>query len=56
MGRDIGFLPGTLEEKMMPWIAPIQDNLEFLMGDNKESLRELHDLGTIEVEALTFIR
>jgi PhoH-like ATPase len=26
------------------------------MGDNKESLRELHDLGTIEVEALTFIR
>jgi PhoH-like ATPase len=56
MGRDIGFLPGTLEEKMMPWIAPIQDNLEFLMGDNKESLRELQELGTIEVEALTFIR
>jgi PhoH-like ATPase len=56
MGRDIGFLPGTLEEKMMPWIAPIQDNLKFLMGDNKESLRELQELGTIEVEALTFIR
>ena len=30
MGRDIGFLPGTLEEKMMPWIAPIRDNLEHL--------------------------
>jgi len=56
MGRDIGFLPGTLEEKMQPWIAPIQDNLEFLMGDDKESLKLLQEQGTIEVEALTFIR
>jgi PhoH-like ATPase len=56
MGRDIGFLPGTLEEKMMPWIAPIQDNLEFLMGDKKETLKHLQETGTIEVEALTFIR
>ena len=56
MGRDIGFLPGTLEEKMLPWIAPIQDNLEFLMGDDKEHLMTLQELGTIEVEALTFIR
>jgi len=32
VGRDIGFLPGTLEEKMEPWIAPIRDNLEFLLG------------------------
>jgi PhoH-like ATPase len=56
MGRDIGFLPGTLEEKMMPWVAPIKDNLEFLMGDDKESLKLLQEQGTIEVEALTFIR
>ena len=56
MGRDIGFLPGTLEEKMLPWIAPIQDNLEFLMGDDKEHLKTLQELGTIEIEALTFIR
>ena len=33
LGKDIGFLPGTLEEKMSPWLMPIQDNLEFLMGD-----------------------
>jgi PhoH-like ATPase len=32
VGRDIGFLPGTLEEKMDPWIAPIKDNLNFLVG------------------------
>ena len=56
MGRDIGFLPGTLEEKMAPWVAPIQDNLEFLMGDDKEHLKMLQEKGTIEVEALTFIR
>ena len=31
--EDIGFLPGTLEEKMMPWIAPLRDNLEYLFGD-----------------------
>ena len=30
VGKDIGFLPGTLEEKMRPWLMPIQDNLEFL--------------------------
>ena len=32
VGRDIGFLPGTLEEKMEPWISPIRDNLEYLLG------------------------
>jgi len=34
LGKDIGFLPGTLEEKMQPWIAPIKDNLNFLMGNS----------------------
>ena len=32
VGRDIGFLPGTMEEKMEPWISPVRDNLEFLLG------------------------
>ena len=56
MGRDIGFLPGTMEEKMAPWIAPIQDNLRFLMGNDRETLDMYMDNGTIEVEALTYIR
>ncbi|NBP02926.1 MAG: PhoH family protein, partial [Proteobacteria bacterium] len=30
VGKDIGYLPGTLEEKMEPWIAPVKDNLDFL--------------------------
>jgi PhoH-like ATPase len=32
VGKEIGFLPGFLEEKMSPWIAPIKDNLNYLMG------------------------
>tara|TARA_R110002012_G_scaffold104232_2_gene244584 strand:- start:186 stop:1115 length:930 start_codon:yes stop_codon:yes gene_type:complete len=55
MGRDIGFLPGTLEEKMMPWIAPIRDNLEQLFGD-RGALDMQIEQGTIEIEAMTYIR
>ncbi len=56
LGKDIGFLPGTLEEKMMPWLAPIQDNLEFLMGNDKNALLDHMQRGVIEIEALTYIR
>jgi PhoH-like ATPase len=56
MGKDIGFLPGTMEEKMNPWLAPIQDNLQFLMGNDKATLKMYTDNGTIEIEALTYIR
>ena len=56
LGRDLGFLPGTIEEKMEPWLAPIQDNLQFLMGNNKTTLRDYIERGTIEIEALTYIR
>jgi len=56
MGKDIGFLPGTLEEKMMPWLAPIRDNLEFLMDGDKDTLDMYLERGLIEIEALTYIR
>jgi len=56
LGKDIGYLPGTMEEKMTPWLAPIQDNLRFLMGNDKETLRMYVSQGTIEIEALTYIR
>ena len=55
MGRDLGFLPGTMEEKMLPWLMPIQDNLKFLMGD-RTSLEMYIQNGKIEIEALTYIR
>jgi len=56
MGRDIGFLPGTMEEKMHPWLMPIQDNLQFLMGNDKTMLEQYTEKGLIEIEALTYIR
>jgi len=55
MGKDIGFLPGTMQDKMAPWLAPIQDNLKFLMGD-QTTLEMYMDKGVIEMEALTYIR
>ena len=55
LGKDIGFLPGTMQEKMLPWLMPIQDNLKFLMGD-KTSLEMYMEKGKIEIEALTYIR
>ena len=35
VGRDIGFMPGTLQEKMEPWVSPIRDNLEQLLGTKR---------------------
>ena len=55
MGKDIGFLPGTMEEKMGPWLMPIQDNLEFILG-NKAQIKSYFEKGQIEIEALTYIR
>ena len=56
MGRDIGFLPGTMEEKMLPWLKPIQDNIQFIMGNDKTMLQNMMESGSIELEALTYIR
>jgi len=56
VGKDIGFLPGTRDEKMLPWLAPIQDNLQFLFGNDKMTLDMHIDEGRIEVEAMTYIR
>lgn len=62
MGRDIGFLPGTVEEKLNPWMRPIFDNVEYLMGLSSADKRagrgadELIDMGMMEIEPLTYIR
>jgi len=56
VGKDIGFLPGTLEEKMLPWLKPIQDNLQFLLGNDKGMMQDYMDKGIIEVEAISYIR
>lgn len=62
LGRDIGYLPGDIEEKLNPWMQPIYDNLELLLGLNKSdkqdgrSYSELVDMGFVEIEPLTYIR
>jgi PhoH-like ATPase len=61
MGKDIGYLPGTLEEKLGPWMQPIADNVDFLLNSkankrNTKNYQTLVDLGLIELGALTYIR
>jgi PhoH-like ATPase len=62
LGRDVGYLPGTIEDKLNPWMQPIYDNVEYLMGLSKterksgRSYQELIDMGFVEIEPLTYIR
>ena len=56
LGKDIGFLPGTMHEKMMPWLMPIQDNMETILGEDNVYLAEYVERGKIQIEALTYIR
>ena len=56
LGKDIGYLPGTMEEKMRPWLMPIQDNIDFLLNGKKDHMSQFFDNGTIQIEALTYIR
>jgi PhoH-like ATPase len=65
MGKDIGYLPGTKDEKLMNWMQPIFDNLEFILdkghlqSDAEEvddKVQYLLDSHKLEMEALTYIR
>ncbi len=60
LGRDIGYLPGTKEEKLFNWMQPIYDNLEFLCdstgSEANETLKWVMESKKIEMEAVTYIR
>lgn len=62
LGKDIGYLPGELEEKLTPWMQPIFDNLELIFGMEKKekgrqrNYKELINQGILELEPLTYIR
>ena len=61
LGRDIGFLPGDVEQKLNPWMKPVFDNLELLLSTRDQRSSEarytyLLDQGIIQVEPLTYIR
>jgi PhoH-like ATPase len=62
LGKDIGYLPGDVEQKLNPWMQPIFDNVEYLLNLSRSDKKagrgyhELMDLGIIEIEPLTYIR
>jgi PhoH-like ATPase len=62
VGRDIGYLPGSKEEKLTSWMGAIYDNLEFLLdhpespGSSDQSVDELFESGQIVVEAVAYLR
>lgn len=55
VGKDIGFLPGTLNEKMAPWLAPIVDNFRNQFGD-LSYFDLMMEKGIIDVAPLSYIR
>lgn len=55
VGKDIGFLPGTLNEKMAPWLSPIVDNFRNQFGD-LSYFDMLMEKGTIDIAPLSYIR
>jgi PhoH-like ATPase len=62
LGKDIGYLPGTKEEKLYHWMQPLYDNLEFLCasssgeGNGNEAKTWIMNSNKLEVEAVTYIR
>lgn len=66
MGHDIGYLPGTIEEKLNPYMQPIFDNIDFLFGVSSvaktnrrgagKGTQELINQGLLNIEPLTYIR
>ena len=63
MGKDLGYLPGDINEKLGPWMQPIFDNIDYLFGNqgNKKgtltaSWEDLINQGLLHVEPLTYIR
>jgi len=62
VGKDLGYLPGSYEEKMSPWIQPIEDNLKYLLTSSSDkhgnvSIFDMYvDRGIIEVEAIAYMR
>lgn len=65
MGKDLGYLPGDINEKLTPWMQPLYDNFDFIFGtqDAKEKPghwrrghEELIEMGLLQIEPLTYIR
>jgi PhoH-like ATPase len=62
LGKDIGYLPGSKEEKLESWMQPIFDNLSFVLqvsrspGSKATKVDDLIDSNVISLEPLTYMR
>ncbi|USD64972.1 PhoH family protein [Vibrio sp. SCSIO 43136] len=59
IGESIGFLPGTEEEKMLPWLAAVTDTLEALHKNDhctEGSLKYICDKANIQFKSINFMR
>lgn len=59
IAEEIGFLPGTEEEKMAPWLAAFDDNLEILHGGDEScvgSISYVKEKANIQFKSLNFMR
>jgi len=58
MGKDLGYLPGEIKDKMTPWMQPIYDNLTLILDQSEANTtyKELFAQNMVEIEALTYIR
>lgn len=57
VGKDIGFLPGDLKEKMTPWMSPIMDNFRHAFKDKDLTYFEMMmEKGKIEIAPLSYMR
>ncbi len=44
LGKDLGCLPGDVQEKLKPWMQPIYDNLEFIINNSEEDKQDFNYL------------
>jgi PhoH-like ATPase len=65
MGRDLGYLPGDIAEKLNPWMQPLYDNFDLIFGTLdpagkpshwRRGYEELMERGILQIEPLTYIR
>ena len=65
MGKDLGYLPGDINEKLTPWMQPLYDNFDLIFGNQdsasqpghwRHGYEELLQQGLLQIEPLTYIR
>ncbi|MEL6488417.1 MAG: PhoH family protein [Cyanobacteria bacterium J06634_6] len=65
MGKDIGYLPGDMTEKLTPWMQPLYDNFDLIFNTQDSTEKPAHwrrghedlmEMGLLQIEALTYIR